>query len=585
MKIYGVTGWKNAGKTGLMERLVAEFTARGLTVATIKHAHHRFDVDHPGKDSFRHRAAGAGEVILTSSQRWAHMGELRGAEEPPLGAHLARLGPCDLVLIEGYKSEDHPKIEAHRVETGAPLIAPGDARVRAVAADGPVSVPVPVFDLNDTGAIADFIAAELGLSGHEGGQGPAPSPAALLHDCFAPLKGDAPLPVAEALARLRAGVSPVTGARERPTAQALGRILARDAQAARSNPAADISAVDGYGFAHGAVRYEIDAGRSAAGAAFDGAVPAGHALRVLTGAVIPPGVDTVIMQEDVDAAQGGFACPAGLAKGANIRRAGEDFAAGATLMRAGTRLGPAQIALLTAAGVEHAHLRAPLRVGVLSTGDELRQPGQAAGAHQIYDANRPMLLGLLRAWGHETVDLGHVGDGRETLQAALDGARGRVDAIVTSGGASAGAEDHVSALLSEAGQLAAWRVAMKPGKPLVLALWQGLPLFGLPGNPVSALTCALIFARPALSVLAGGAWLSPAGVTVPAAFERRKKAGRREFLRARLSPEGAEIYHSDGSGRLAGLHWAEGLIELPEEAIEITPGTPVRYIPLAGLGL
>lgn len=163
MRLYGITGWKNAGKTGLMERLVTEITGRGHSVSTVKHAHHSFDVDHPGKDSFRHRAAGATEVLLASGNRWALMHELRDTPEPPLPAFLARLSPVDLVLVEGYKSEPHPKIEAFRAETGNALIAPGDPSIRAVASDSPLDLAVPVFDLDDTDAIASFILSEVGL--------------------------------------------------------------------------------------------------------------------------------------------------------------------------------------------------------------------------------------------------------------------------------------------------------------------------------------------------------------------------------------------------------------------------------------
>ncbi|MDQ2092377.1 molybdopterin-guanine dinucleotide biosynthesis protein B [Marimonas arenosa] len=163
MKIFGVVGWKNSGKTGLMERLVADLTARGLKVSTIKHAHHAFDVDQPGRDSHRHRVAGAGQVLLASRMRWALMTELGDAPEPPLSELLGKLDPCDLVLIEGYKRDGHAKLEAHRAETGQPLIAPDDPTVRAVASDAPLSLDRPVFDLDDTRGIADFILAELGL--------------------------------------------------------------------------------------------------------------------------------------------------------------------------------------------------------------------------------------------------------------------------------------------------------------------------------------------------------------------------------------------------------------------------------------
>ena len=163
MRVYGVTGWKNAGKTGLMERLVTEITGRGISVSTVKHAHHSFDVDHNGKDSYRHRVAGAREVLLASRNRFALMHELRGAEEPPLDDLLARLSPVDLVLIEGFKTAGHSKIEAHRAVTGNPLIAPGDPTIRALASDVPLEMDRPVFDLDDTRGIADFILAEVGL--------------------------------------------------------------------------------------------------------------------------------------------------------------------------------------------------------------------------------------------------------------------------------------------------------------------------------------------------------------------------------------------------------------------------------------
>ena len=163
MKLYGVVGWKNAGKTGLMERLVTEITARGFSVSTVKHAHHSFDVDHPGKDSFRHREAGASQVMLASRNRIALMHELRGAAEPTLEVLLAQLAPVDLVLVEGYKRDSHAKIEAHRAVTGNPLIAPDDPTIRAVASDSELSLERPVFDLDDTVAIADFVLQDVGL--------------------------------------------------------------------------------------------------------------------------------------------------------------------------------------------------------------------------------------------------------------------------------------------------------------------------------------------------------------------------------------------------------------------------------------
>ena len=161
MKVFGIIGWKNAGKTGLMERLVTEITSRGFSVSTLKHAHHRFDVDQPGKDSYRHREAGAKEVLLASGQRWALMHEMRGAEEPALDDLLNKLSPVDVVLVEGFKSGNHPKLCAHRTATGNPPIL--EPNVLAVASDTPLDLSLPVFDLDDTTALADFILAEVGL--------------------------------------------------------------------------------------------------------------------------------------------------------------------------------------------------------------------------------------------------------------------------------------------------------------------------------------------------------------------------------------------------------------------------------------
>jgi len=267
------------------------------------------------------------------------------------------------------------------------------------------------------------------------------------------------------------------------------------------------------------------AARAAAGDA-PGVVPEGHAIRVLTGAALPEGVDTVILQEDVTADETQIAFHGPVKPGANTRRAGEDVVAGDIAVPAGARLGPAELALLAATGVAEVQVRAPLRAGVLSTGDELAELGDTARPGQIYDANRPMLLELVAKLGHAPVDLGRVPDNRAALRKALD--RAGCDTILTSGGASAGDEDHVSALLEEAGAMSLWRIAMKPGRPLALGLWDGTPVFGLPGNPVAAFVCALIFARPALGALAGQGWLETVGLAVPGGFSASKKLGQRD---------------------------------------------------------
>lgn len=595
MRVFGIAGWKNAGKTGLVERLVSEITGRGFTVSTLKHAHHSFDVDHPGKDSYRHRAAGAEEVLLAAHTRWALMAELRGRPEPELEDHLARLAPVDLVLVEGYKRSGHAKVEAFRAETGNALIAPGDDTIRAVASD--VAQPhlsVPVFDLNDTAAIADFILQEVGLAPSDDAGAPPLSvlvPPKLKNDCFALPPGVDWTPVDDALGHLERRLTAVVGAEDIAVAASVGRVLAEDQIARRSNPPAANSAVDGYGFAQaatgaGAQVLPLVPGRAAAGAPFGGSVPEGQALRILTGALLPPGVDTVVLEEDVNASASHVAFEGPVKPGANTRRAGEDMQAGDVALKAGHMLRPPDLALLSALGIARINVRRVLRIGVLSTGDELSAPGSTKDSARTYDANRPMLMSLAQRWGYLPVDLGHAPDDRAALRAALDSAAGQVDVILSSGGASAGDEDHMSALLSESGALQDWRIAMKPGRPLALGLWQGVPIFGLPGNPVAAFVCALVFARPACLVLAGAQWAEPQAFQVPAAFEKRKKAGRREYLRARIGADGrAEVFASEGSGRISGLSWAGGLVELPDEADHIQPGDMVTYLPYGSFGI
>ena len=413
------------------------------------------------------------------------------------------------------------------------------------------------------------------------------TPPRLKNDCFALPPGVDWTPVDDALARLRDRLSCVVGQERMTIDMAVGRVLAADAIAVRSNPPAANSAVDGYGMAHAATGegdqiLPLAPGRAAAGAPFEGTVPPGSALRILTGAVLPEGVDTVVLEEDVSTDGDRVAFEGPIKPGANTRKAGEDVEAGAVAVSAHTRLGPAELALLAATGVTHVSVFKPLRVGVLSTGDELAEPGETTAAGRTYDANRPMLLALVADWGMRAVDLGHVSDDRGALRDRLNHATKNCDVILTSGGASAGDEDHVSALLGETGSRADWRIALKPGRPLALGVWEGVPVFGLPGNPVAALVCTLIFARPAFGVLGGEGWHTPQSFTVPAAFEKNKKPGRREYLRARMTPEGSvEVFRSEGSGRISGLAWADGLVELSDGAVHVTPGTPVKYLPYA----
>ncbi|MCL4151241.1 UNVERIFIED_CONTAM: hypothetical protein GTU68_003752, partial [Idotea baltica] len=297
---------------------------------------------------------------------------------------------------------------------------------------------------------------------------------ALKNDCFALPPGVEWTPVDEALALLKARIEPVTGRETVALDAALGRALAEDVTARRSTPPHDNAAVDGYALAHGSLSnegeqvLELLEGRAAAGAPFAGVVLAGAAVRTLTGAVMPQGTDCVVMQEDVDLRGGQIVFGSGLKAGANRRKAGEDMTAGDVALQAGRVLSPADLAQAASVGVAELSVHKPLRVAIFSTGDELCDPAETPVDGAIFDANRPMLAGLARAQGFEVVDLGRIPDEASAVRAALIEAADSADAVLTSGGASGGDEDHIGRELSNMGAMAEWRIAMKPGRPLAM---------------------------------------------------------------------------------------------------------------------
>ncbi len=412
----------------------------------------------------------------------------------------------------------------------------------------------------------------------------------LRNDCFALPPGVNWTPVDEALERLRSRLHAVVGVnRAVPLSQVNGRILAQDVYAPRAHPPSSNSAVDGYAFAGplttAPCTLPLMDGRSAAGEPYTGHVPEGHAIRILTGAVMPEGTDTVVLEEDCEVIGQELHLHGTLKAGANRRKAGEDIKAQDQILSAGTRLTPTQISVMASVGVESVDVYQRLRVGVLSTGDEVKPVGSAVTDWQIYDANRPMLSALVTQLGYELVDLGHALDRADEVKDALERGAEHCDLILTSGGVSAGDEDHVSKTLKAHGDISNWRIAIKPGRPLALAMFNGTPVVGLPGNPVAAWVCALRFGTPAMALLAGGEWFEPQSYVMPANFSKNKKPGRSEMLRARVRDGQVEVFGSEGSGRVTGLAWSDGLVELDEGAQQIEPGNPVRFIPYASFGL
>ncbi|MBS1181204.1 MAG: molybdopterin molybdenumtransferase MoeA [Proteobacteria bacterium] len=407
----------------------------------------------------------------------------------------------------------------------------------------------------------------------------------LSSDAFA-FGGDL-MPVEEALALVTARIPPLGETETVTLIDADGRFLADDALAPIDLPVFDNSAVDGYAVAHadlavgGPTILPISA-RIAAGEAASGAIPGETAARIFTGAPMPPGTDTVFMQEDVVIREdGSVELPQGLRKGANSRPKGEDIARGSLAVPAGRRLEPRDIALLAALGVTRVEVRRRPRAAVFSTGDELRDPGQVLGAAAIYDSNRFSLQVMLKRAGCEVTDLGILPDDRHITSERLDAATRDHDLIVTSGGVSTGEEDHVRAAIAASGSMVFWRLGIKPGRPVAMGIINGTPLVGLPGNPVAVFVTFAHVLRPLVVVLSGGRPSVLAAMTVLSGFDYRKKAGRREYVRVSLErSDGATVarkYPVDGAGVLTSLTRTDGMIELPEACTDVRIGDPVSF--------
>lgn len=410
--------------------------------------------------------------------------------------------------------------------------------------------------------------------------------AQLSDDCFA--FGGPLLTLDAARAMIAAQVGRIEGTERVGLLAADGRVLAADLAAPVDLPPFDNSAVDGYavrlaGLENGG-RLPV-LGRLAAGASPRPLID-GSAQRIFTGAALPPGADTVFMQEDVRLDAGHVQVPPGLRPGANTRPRGEDIARGAIALRAGLRLRPQDLALAAALGITGLSVGRPVRVALFSTGDELIEPGQPTGAAQRYDSNRVLLAAMARRSGSQVTDLGILPDRFDAITDALQTAARGHDLILTSGGVSAGEEDHVRTAVEALGRLVFWRLAVKPGRPVTMGVVGGVPFMGLPGNPVAAFVTFAQLARPMLAALAGSRFEPPPTLRLPAAFAYRKKAGRREYVRARLlpNPDGMMAAHKhevDGAGILTSLTETDGLVELPDNVTQVAPGDIVAFMPYA----
>jgi molybdopterin molybdotransferase len=411
-------------------------------------------------------------------------------------------------------------------------------------------------------------------------------------DCCADGHEGPALKLSEALSRILAEVQPVAGIETLAVRSALGRMLSADVVSKINVPSHTNSAMDGYALrgadlpADGESGFPV-VGTSAAGRPFSGKVEPGQCVRIMTGAPMPAGTDTVVMQENVMRDGDTAIIGTGQKAGQHVRQAGEDIAAGNVALCAGTRLMPAEIGILASLGIGEVSVRRRPRVAFFSTGDELRSVGEPLGEGQIYDSNRYTIFGMLTRLGIEVLDMGVIRDDRDAVEHAFKRAAAEADAIVTSGGVSVGDADYVAETLERTGTVGFWKVAMKPGRPLAFGRIDDAMFFGLPGNPNSVMATFYQLVQPALLALAGMPEPEPP-LTMPAisASALRKKPGRREFQRGVLSrsDDGRLIVRKtgqQGSGVLSSMAAANCFIVLPEDSGPVSEGDEVTVQPFA----
>ncbi len=578
--VLGFAAYSGTGKTTLLEALLPKLTQSGLRVGMLKHAHHNFDVDKPGKDSYRLRKAGASQMLIASRNRFALMTETPD-QEAEFSYLLSRFDAqhLDLILVEGCKNIAFPKIELHRQAVGKPWLYPNDGNIIAIASDcDTIESALPQLNINDLDAISGFV-TEFANQSTKALNTPS-------CDTLSP----AYLPVEQGLEAILETISSPSQSEECQLHELDLRVLKAPIVSPINVPAHNNSAMDGYairGDDLGRDQYKV-VGEVLAGHVFDRALNAGEAVKIMTGAPTPKNADTVIMREQ--STQNGDIVTfsqQNLHAGQNVRLAGEDLKAQQRVFDAGKRLRSPEIGMIASLGLTQCSVFPRLRVGVFSTGDEVQAPGQPLKDGAIYDSNRYVLISRLQRMGCLVDDLGILEDSHACMVSALSEAATQCDIIITSGGVSVGDADFVKSALESLGEINFWRINMRPGRPLAFGHIQGKPFFGLPGNPVAVMVSFLTFVEPAIRKMQGEPDWQPLKTVAFAAEELRSRQGRTEFSRGYFEflPDGrvsVRTTGAQGSGMLRSMSEANCLIEIAPHIDCVKVGECVTIIPLQG---
>ncbi|MBS9938625.1 bifunctional molybdopterin-guanine dinucleotide biosynthesis adaptor protein MobB/molybdopterin molybdotransferase MoeA [Vibrio alginolyticus] len=582
--ILGFAAYSGTGKTTLLEALLPKLTEAGLRIGMLKHAHHNFDVDKPGKDSYRLRKAGASQMLIASRNRFALMTETPEAEAE-FEYLLTRFDEdkLDVVLVEGCKNIAFPKIELHREEVGKPWLYPNDENIIAIASDSAeLDSELPQMNINDLEAIAQFVIQYV----QEAKAPKNKEKEAACCDTLSP----AFLSVVQGQEKILSLVNTVSEIEACKIENAYGRVLAEHIISPVNVPQYTNSAMDGYAIRSDDVdrdSYQVIA-EVMAGHAYDQPLEVGQAVKIMTGAPTPRNGDTVVMREQ--AIQEGDKVTfngANIKAGQNVRQAGEDLAIGSDVFTAGTRLASPEMGMIASLGFGEANVFRKLKVAVFSTGDEVQPPGTEQKANSIYDSNRFTIMGMLEKLGCEILDFGILEDNEQLMIEALENASAQADVVMTSGGVSVGDADYIKLALDKLGQIDFWRINMRPGRPLAFGQINNKPFFGLPGNPVAVMVSFINFVEPALRKMQGEQGWKPLKVNAIATENLRSRQGRTEFSRGvyELDATGRLTVRTtgkQGSGILRSMSEANCLIEISPAIDTVKAGESVTIIPLQG---
>ncbi|HHF3179120.1 TPA: bifunctional molybdopterin-guanine dinucleotide biosynthesis adaptor protein MobB/molybdopterin molybdotransferase MoeA [Vibrio alginolyticus] len=582
--ILGFAAYSGTGKTTLLEALLPKLTEAGLRIGMLKHAHHNFDVDKPGKDSYRLRKAGASQMLIASRNRFALMTETPEAEAE-FEFLLTRFDEdmLDVVLVEGCKNIAFPKIELHREEVGKPWLYPNDENIIAIASDGgELDSELPQMNINDLEAIAQFVIQYV----QEAKAPKNKEKEAACCDTLSP----AFLSVVQGQEKILSLVNTVSEIEACKIENAYGRVLAEHIVSPVNVPQYTNSAMDGYAIRSDDVdrdSYQVVV-EVMAGHAYDQPLEVGQAVKIMTGAPTPRNGDTVVMREQ--ASQEGDKVTfngANIKAGQNVRQAGEDLAIGSDVFTAGTRLASPEMGMIASLGFGEANVFRKVKVAVFSAGDEVQAPGTEQKANSIYDSNRFTIMGMLEKLGCEILDFGILEDNEQLMIEALENASAQADVVMTSGGVSVGDADYIKLALDKLGQIDFWRINMRPGRPLAFGQINNKPFFGLPGNPVAVMVSFINFVEPALRKMQGEQGWKPLKVNAIATENLRSRQGRTEFSRGiyELDNTGRLTVRTtgkQGSGILRSMSEANCLIEISPAIDTVKAGESVTIIPLQG---